>query len=720
MNRRLATALQLAGLTAGAALWLPAGAEDASAASDRASASTPQQLSKIKVQDAAIDEATTEGLGYAATTASIGKDARSLRELPNSMTVITRDQLTDQNLNTIESALKNVTGVTIQRFDATGTYTQFIARGYAADTYQLDGLNLQTDANGVYFDLAAYDRVEVQRGAAGLFSGAGEPGVTVNMARKRAPGAFQASSALSLSSWNDGRFEADVGGALNDAGTLRGRAVGVVQQFDTFMDFIDDNSKYMAYGTLEQDFGDATTVSIGGTWQSVDTVLSRGLPTWADGALIDMPRSTMPVMNWNYQKLRSRSAFAELEHRGADESLFRIALRHLTRTNEAAYLDPSIPAEDGTMNALTTSAFRRQNVDNSIDVYFSKPFHQGERTHNLLVGADYRRSPNQTHYAPYTGAIDATVNLFDVDPDAVPRPDFDYDTNVSDGSIVSYGAYAQGRYQITPVWTLIGGGRASWWKSDSTSNGTTTTFDADGELTPYVAAIRDVSSSVSLYASYNEIFKPQNATTVTGEQIEPRTGRQVELGLKGEAAQRLFVYSLAAYRLIDEHRAMTDPANPDFSIASGKARAQGIEADFRGALNDQWSLSGGYAFTETKYLRSTPAQQGQTISSVTPKHNGSLWVHYTAPASLVPGLELSAGVRAVSSFYNGSGSQRVDAPGYALFAVGGSYQITPRYSVAFNIDNLLDKHYWEKVSYPGRQNFFGEPRRYTLSLRASM
>lgn len=722
MNKQLAIAIHLACLAASTAtLSMTARAEEA--AVEPAASASAKQMSKIRVQDNEISDASTEGHGYASDTTTIGKDIRSLRELPHSITVVTRDQLTDQNITTIEGALKNVTGITIQRFDATGTYTQFMARGYAADTYQLDGLTLQTDTNGIYFDLAAYDRVEVQRGAAGLFSGAGEPGVTVNMARKRALPAFQMDSALSLGSWNDRRFEVDIGNALNDSGSLRGRAVGVLQSFDTFMDGIDDNRKDMLYGTLEQDLGDSTTLSVGGTWQSVDTVLSRGLPTWPDAQLIDMPRSTMLVMDWNYQELDSLSAFAELERRGADDSLLKVALRYLDRTNEAAYIDPSIPAADGTMSTMSTmtaSAFDRSNTDNSIDLYYSKPFGQGERTHNVLIGADYRRSDSATHYAPYTVAVNGTVNLFDVDPHAIAEPDFDLNTNVSDGEVTSYGVYGQVRYQALSAWTLIGGGRVSWWDSDTVSNGVSSSYAADSEFTPYAATIVDITPAISLYASYSEIFKAQDARTVSGDQIEPRVGQQVELGLKGDAANGQLLYSAAVYRIIDENRALTDPDNPDFSVASGKARAQGFEADVRGAITSQWSASAGYAYTDTEYLRSTPAQQGQTFSSVTSKHNGNLWVHYTGAEAWAQNLELSAGVRALSEFFNGTGSQQVRAPGYALFALGGSYAFTPRYRLSLNIDNLLDKKYWEKVSSPSRQNFFGEPRRITLTLRASL
>ena len=689
------------------------------AMSQEASKEKTQQLSKIKVQAEEVTDASTEGTGYAAPATTLGKDVRSVRELPHSVTILTRQQLTDQNINTIESALKNVTGVTIQRYDATGSYTQFIARGYATDTYQLDGLTLQTDTNGIYFDLAAYDRVEVQRGAAGLFSGAGEPGVTVNMARKRAWSEFKLDGALTVGSWNDRRLELDLNSPLNEDGSVRGRVVGLVQNFDTFMDGIDDNKKRLIYGTLETDLTEQTTVSLGVTWQNVDTVLSRGLPTFANAQLIDMPRSTMPVMDWNYQELDSKSGFAELEHRGDDDALLKLSLRHLQRTNDAAYLDPSVPAANGTMNALSVSAFEREDTDNTFDVYYSKPLTWGGQTHNLLIGADYRRSKNEIDYAPYSALVGGSINLFDVDHRAIAEPTFDLTVNVSDTEVTSYGTYTQLRYQVASAWTLIGGGRLSWWESESVANGTPSGFDADGEFTPYAAAIFDITPSIALYTSYNEIFKPQNARTSSGDQIEPRTGKQVELGLKGAALEGQFFYTAALYRLSDENRAIADPANVNFSIPSGKARAQGFEIDTRGEIAPQWSVSGGYAYTETKYLRSTPAQQGQPINSFTPKHSGNLWIHHTLSDNLVRGVQIGFGLRSMSDFYNGTGAQLIRGPGYTVFQLGATYDITEKYRLGLNVDNLFDKNYWEKVSGITRQNFFGEPRRVSVSLRGS-
>lgn len=712
-------------LIAPAGAQTPAAAEPAASAPATAEGSSPQrtatELPLVRVTGSGVDDAGTEGSGsYAAPRSTIGKEAIPLRETPQSVSVITRQQLDDQNLTTVEDALKTVTGVSIVRYDATGNYTQFTARGFAADLYQLDGLPLETDANGIYFDLAAYDRIEVQRGAGALYVGAGEPAVTVNLARKRALAAFGASGALSVGRWDAYRAEADVTGALNADGTLRGRLVAVAEDYDTYMDGI-DGRKGMGYGTLELDLSPSTTVSVGGTWQDVRTVLSRGLPAWADGSLIDMPRSTMPVQDWNHQRLISRSAFAELEHRFANASSLKFSLRRTERGNDSRYLDPAIPAADGTMTGLNASAFERDNSDNNLDLYYTLPWQWRGLQQHWIVGADWRRSGSRTRYAGYEQIPGATLDLFDVDHAAIPEPDFDLERNVGSSRTTSSGVYTQLRFKPAERWTLVGGGRLSWWKLNSVSafGGSVSGYEERGEFTPYGAVLFDLNRTMTVYGSINEIFKAQDATTASGEQIGPRRGRQLELGLKGEAADGRVTWLVSAYRLNDENRAITDPADDRFSIPAGKVRSQGFEGEVRGELLANWSVSAGYAYTDTRYIRAAVTQPTRTFSPTTPRHNANVALQHRITDGPAQGLDLGVAVRGVSDFYNGSGAGRVDGPAYTLVDVNVGYRLSPHLRLTLNVDNLLDRVYWEKVSYPGRQNFFGQPRNLTLALRAN-
>lgn len=660
---------------------------------------------------------------YTAKKVAIGKTPQSVKETPQSVSVVTRQRLDDQNISTIQDAMKYVTGITVVRYDAAGTYSDFNARGYGSDTYQMDGTTLRTDSNGTYLDLAVFDRIEVLRGAAGMFSGAGEPGVSINMVRKRALADFSLSGKVSAGSWNNYRGEADITGKLSQDGALRGRLVTAVQDYDTFMNGIDGNKK-LVYGTLEFDIQNNTTLSVGATYQDINTVLSRGLPISADAKLLNVSRKTSFVQDWNRQDLTTKEVFAELEHRLDNDGLIKATVRQSIRDNDAKYSDPSLPDANGDMSEFSALAFKRQDKDFSADVFLNTPFQFGGQTHNFLIGADYLKGNAKTNYSSWGTPLTGTINIHHDNQHQFAEPDFDYNTNVWKDEIENYGIYTQLRVKPLERLTLIGGGRLSWWESVTNTtrsdgenvNSPGEPYDAKAEFTPYAAVLFDVSQDVSLYTSYSEIFKPQSEKTASLEQIGPRTGSQIEAGVKAAVLDDRLNLSSAIYQIEDKNRAIADLSGPEgAAIAGGKARSRGFEVEASGNMTDNWQITAGYAFTRTKYVKD-PAQLGKSVNTFTPKHNFNLWTTYKLPARLVDGLSVGLGVRAVSRYYDEYEGSRVQQGGYALAAASLGYEINPRYKFALNVDNLFDKKYYEKVNYWIRQNMYGSPRSVTASL----
>ncbi|WP_336041940.1 TonB-dependent siderophore receptor [Acinetobacter dispersus] len=687
---------------------------------------TANTLPTIKV--AAEKEQSTS---YTTKKIAIGKTTQSLKETPQSVSVVTRQQLDDQNISTIDNAMKYVTGLTVVRYDAAGNYNDFNARGYGSDTYQMDGTTLRTDSNGTYLDLSVFDRIEVLRGASGMFSGAGEPGVSINLVRKRALADFALTGKVSAGSWDNYRGEADITGKLTQDGALRGRLVTAAQDYDTFMNGIDGNKK-LVYGTLEYDIKDNTTLSLGATYQDINTVLSRGLPYGPDKQLLNLSRKTSFVQDWNKQDLTNKEFFAELEHHLNNDGLIKATVRKSIRDNHAKYSDPSLPDAKGDMSEFSALAFKRQDKDFSAYLFFNTPFLFAGQTHNFLIGADYLKGNSKTNYSSWGTPLIGTINIHHDNQHQFAEPDFDYDTNVSKEKIENYGIYSQLRIKPLERLTLVGGGRVSWWKSISTplrdngvdSSDPAATHDAKAEFTPYAAVLFDLNPNVSVYSSYSEIFKPQNNFTydpVTGgkgKQLDPRTGTQIEAGLKASFFDERLNLSSAIYQLEDKNRAIADLSAPEglgYSVAAGKARSRGFEIEASGQITDNWQITTGYAYTKSKYL-TDPDLQGQPVNTFTPKHNFNLWTTYKLPATVVEGVNVGFGLRAVSSYYDGTGNERVQQNGYTLASASLGYQINPRYKFAINVDNLFDKKYYEKVNYWIRQNMYGSPRSVTASL----
>jgi outer membrane receptor for ferric coprogen and ferric-rhodotorulic acid len=173
-----------------------------------------------------------ENDSYTPQQASVaGKSPAPLIEIPQLVSVVTRQQIEGRNLFTIGEAVQTVAGVTVMPFD--GTNPDYRARGFVLD-YAYDGFPSTFSSGVPEFDLIIYERLEVQRGPTGLFRGSGSPGGTINLIRKRGRDRLAISGALSAGSWNNYRGEFDIGGPVDGAGRLRLRAVGALHDRDFF------------------------------------------------------------------------------------------------------------------------------------------------------------------------------------------------------------------------------------------------------------------------------------------------------------------------------------------------------------------------------------------------------------------------------------------------------------------------------------------------------
>ena len=275
VNGRYTPGAALAALLAGTGL--EAARQDNGGYLLRPAPASDTTLPDVKVSGNALD-GTTEGSGsYAASTATVGKIPVPIKEIPGSVSVLTRERMDDQNIATIQQGLRYVTGVgSVDYGDGTGYYR---ARGNQMGV-QFDGVSIM---NGLQyqqqFDMSMYDRVEVLRGPAGVTDDAlGQPGGTVNLVRKRPQDQFHFSSETQVSTFGGVRQVLDAGGPLNAEGTLRGRAVIAGNNSQQSID-VTRNKNAMGYVALDYDFSPRTTLSFSGGYQVTKiTGLDYGAP----------------------------------------------------------------------------------------------------------------------------------------------------------------------------------------------------------------------------------------------------------------------------------------------------------------------------------------------------------------------------------------------------------------------------------------------------------
>jgi outer membrane receptor for ferric coprogen and ferric-rhodotorulic acid len=681
----------------------------------------------------------TEGSGsYTSGTSTIGKSRRSLRETPQSVSVVTRQRIEDQNLRTLDEALQNTTGLTIEQ--GSSIERTYYSRGFAVDTVQYDGVPTQRGTGfGVSPDLALYDRVEVLRGPAGLFNGAGQPGGTVNLVRKRPLKTPQLMGQVSAGSWDNYRADADASVLLNDRGSVRARVVGARENRGYFYD-VANNKRSVLYAVVEADVAARTTLGAGVQYEKNDLVpFYGGLPRYADGRDLEMPRSTYLNAAWSHTEIASTTAFADLNHRFANNWKLKLAV---TRMREDS--DDNSGSAFGTVNPATNtgpslSAFRQGLLgkQDAADATLEGSFEAYGRQHDVLVGANWQQRRFDMSSQLYTVA-NPVINPFTFDPyayrvmPATPgRPATHTLTELEQS-----GVYGSLRLALADRVRLILGGRVSNWQNSVrnlvTGAYSTAPYKENGEFTPYGALSVDISRDWTTYLSYAEIFRSQaNLFTADGERLAAATGSNYEAGLKGALFGGRLNAALALFRIIEDNRSQADPAYPSpcagsptggaCYVAEGRVRSQGLDAELSGQLLPGWQLSAGYTFNQTRYLRDRSAtglpssNENQPLSTFTPRHLARVWSSYQPAGS---SWSLGGGVNAQDESYKTSGALRLGQPAYAVWSGRVGYRINRNLTASVNLNNVFDKRYYRTLGSTNGSNWYGEPRNVTATLQA--
>lgn len=668
--------------------------------------------------------------------ALVGKSEQDLREIPQSVTVISRERMEKQALKTLDDVMLQATGVTREQLWLNNNYT---SRGLKIENIRYDGgsaSSMQDRSNNA--DMAQYESVALLRGADGLF-GAGEAGGVINLVSKRPQAERRDSLTLSAGSWNNYRVETDLTGALNADKSIRGRAVTVFHDQDLFHE-PSHNRRGMVYGALEFDLAPQTVLFTGASYQKDKLdAFNASLPRWEDGKDIGFSRSTTMGAPWGWIDRESLSAFAILQHQINADWKAQVNLRQNIGNDaiNGAEMEGSVKYATGE-NQWWRYQDSTDFKETSLDLNLQGSFELAGRRHDLIWGVDavsnkndYRQ--NWTYYGD--------GNVFNrVAPPEWAYPDHDWESNAVTRNRRA-ASYASLRLRPVDKLAFIFGGRYTFDDITRINNrvkGAADTYRQDDKAVPYYGVVYDLTPRTMVYASYAEIYKSQGnyLASPTGPSLEPLTGSNIELGIKSSIADNVTA-SLALYKIRKEKEAVylswnALPSSPGMCCyaAVGDLRSEGVDLELTGRVTADWDLSLGYTFNDNENRRDT----GMPFSTVTPKHLFKAWTNHKLGA-LVPGLEVGGGVTVQSKHYKNGwvrefnpATSQYDGPWtqieivqkpYAVWSARAGYDLGPNWNVSLNVNNVFDKTYYSTVGYPGYGNFYGEPRNVMLTLKAS-
>lgn len=668
----------------------------------------------------------TEGGGSYTTGAmrTATKLPLSIRETPQSVTIMTRQRMDDQGMNNLEDVVKNTPGLTLTK---SGTErVELYSRGFMISSLMYDGLPSSYDGDSVPSpDMAMYDRVEVVRGATGLMQGSGTPSASLNLVRKRPTRDTQVSVKGSVGSWDNYRTELDASSALNATGTVRGRVVTAYQDKQSFQDYT-SNEYGLLYAIGEIDLSDRTTLTLGASSQNDNNNATwGGIPPAADGSSLGLSRSSYLGNDWEYWDKESKTLFGELEHQlGNDWKLHLAASKSWV---DMEYLGSYMYTQNGTTYDQMAGRYSSNYDNRSYDLFASGPFIFAGRSHDLVLGASRREVSYDLAGGQRT--IASGIDLSTWDPGSQAKPTFTsgtpngYDTEQT-------GTYITTRLNVADPLKVILGGRLDWYENDVSRGSTHNKYKVTRNVTRYAGIIYDLDTWHSIYASYTDIFNPQNARGIDGSLLDPITGKNYEIGIKGEYLEGRLNASAAIFQMDQENRAssLVDqtgcPAATTCYEAAGKVRSKGVELEINGQLTDNWQVAAGYTFAEAKYKQdANEANEGRLFDTRRPRHQLNLTTFYHLPGELNKwrvGANLYRQNAIYSKGVNGAVDYHIEQKAYTIADAMLGYEVSEHLDTQLSINNIFDKKYYQTIAqHPnwGGVSQYGAPRNFMLSAK---
>lgn len=660
--------------------------------------------------------ATEKNGDYSSFAATVGtKIPASLREIPQSVSIITNRQVKDRNVDTFDQLARKTPGLRVLSND--DGRSSVYARGYEYSEYNIDGLPAQMQSiNGTLPNLFAFDRVEVMRGPSGLFDSSGEMGGIVNLVRKRPTKAFQGHMAAGFGTHKQYKAEADVSGSLNSDGSVRGRVM--VQTVGASPRPAEKNNRHETfYAAADWDINPDTVLGAGYLYQQRHLAPYNGLPADANNKLPSLPQHTFVGADWNRFKMHSHDVFADLKHYFGNGGYGKVGMRYSDRKADSNYTFAGSKLNNAGKADVAGLGTDIKQKAFAVDASYSRPFALGNTANEFVIGADYNRFRSTNEQGRSTVANNIALDSFHSTPyvsliQNARAGTSGYKHTLDTGNLDKFGVYGKSVFHPADGLSLIGGGRLGHYKIES-GDGKTLHKASRTKFTGYAGAVYDIDGSNSLYASFSQLYTPQTDLDADGKLLKPRQGNQFEVGYKGSYMDDRLNTRVSFYRLKDKNAAA--PLNPNNKktryAALGKRVMEGVETEISGAITPKWQIHAGYSYLHSQ-IKTAANSRDDGIFLLMPKHSANLWTTY----QVTPDLTIGGGVNAMSGITSSAG---MHAGGYATFDAMAAYRFTPKLKLQINADNIFNRHYYARVGSANTFNIPGSERSLTANLRYS-
>ncbi|MDC4253610.1 TonB-dependent siderophore receptor [Acinetobacter baumannii] len=678
-----------------------------------------QALQTIQVKASDAEQSSEQTKAYnVKNSSSATKLNIEAKETPQTINVVTRQQIEDFGLTSTRDVLRNTPGVTVSNQET--ERTTYMARGFEISNILTDGVGFPLSGynyNNTNPDTYFYDRVEVVKGADSLTNAFGDPSATINNIRKRPTQEFQASGGASYGSWDTQRYEADVSGSILPSGKVRGRIMGYEQTGDSYLDRYSAEKNGFA-GIVEADLTDSTLLTAGYSQEQNKPNANNwgSLPLLdANGKQISYDRSYNPNPDWAHWDNETQNAFVELKQKINDQWNAKLTYNYLdTKHNSRLLYYYGYPKADGSGVSLTPWGGQEHQEKHAVDFNLEGTYKLFNREHEATLGYSYIRNHQQDKQS--TGTINdsnviksTTTDWTSWTPQSITWSDFteaaNYKQNINS-------IYAATRLHLNEDLKLLLGANYVQAESKGESYSSPMSY-SESKVSPYVGLTYNFTPEYTGYMSYTSIFRPQTGIDKdTNQALKPIEGKSYEMGVKSSWLDDRLTGTLSVFKTEQNNYPLRNSdGNPlNRKVPTSDLESQGVEVGLSGQITDNVNLSFGYAQFSIK-----DTKNGGEARTYNPNQTLNLLTTYTPPVlpklKVGAGLQWQDGIKLYDSNVNGTIKQ--DA--YALVNLMASYEVNDHITLQANGNNIFDKKYLN--SFPDGQAFYGAPANYTVAVK---
>jgi catecholate siderophore receptor len=671
---------------------------------------------RVALEDVAVaDEITVLAPRPIPTRSSTAtKTDTPLRDVPQSVTVITREVMAQQAMQSMGDVVRYVPGIGVAQGEGNRDTPVFRGNSSTSDFF-VDGVR---DDVQYFRDVYNVERIEALKGPNAMIFGRGGVGGVLNRVTRQAEWTPTRELTLQGGSWSNGRMTGDFGQVFGE--NVAARVTGLYENSDSYRDGV-RLERQGINPTVAFAIGSNTMLRAGYEYFHDDRTADRGIPSFAGKPVAADPSTFFGNADASHSEATVNALSSSLEHRFND----RVSLRgrlfygHYDKFYQNVF-PGAVDASGTSVNIQAyNNATQRQNFFSQTDMIVTQQ--TGRIAHTILAGVElgrqitdnFRNTGFFTSVGPNVTSVLAPLS----DPTTTLPITFRQNGTDADnhGTADIASIYAQDQIVLSQHWQAIAGLRYDRFQVDFRNDRTGATFASqDGMVSPRLGLVYKPIEPVSFYASYSLSYQPRageqlSSLNLSNASLEPETFRNYEIGAKWEIA-RVLEFTAAAYRLDRGNVAVADPVNPTVTNLVDGQRTEGVELSLGGNLTRTWSVIGAYAYQEGEITQSlsATAPAGARLAQL-PEHSFSLWNKYDVSPTWGLGLGIIHRGEAFTSTDNS-----VTVPGFTRVDAGVFYTLSEHLRAQLNVENLFDTDYY--ASAHSNTNITpGSPRAIRLS-----